>query len=100
MMQSTARRKMKPCSFVPYCLLLSSICIYFGSRSVVGQATPASVPGQLAIIEPLLVVSTLDGGLFGIGKRSGLVKWTLNEEPIVKLPQLPNATDSLKQPLF
>lgn len=56
--------------------------------------------GQLAIIEPTLLVSTLDGNLYAVGQKSGLIKWTLQEEPIVKLPQLPNATENLKQPLF
>ena len=68
--------------------------------SITVCANSSTNDAQLAIIEPTLLVSTLDGGLYAVGQRSGLIKWTLQEEPIVRLPQMPNSTQNLKQPLF
>ncbi|CAG2162652.1 unnamed protein product, partial [Oppiella nova] len=46
----------------------------------------------VAIREPSLLISTLDGTLHAIGQRSGLIKWSLNESPILKLPNIENMT--------
>ncbi|KAI1304172.1 Serine/threonine-protein kinase/endoribonuclease ire-1 [Halotydeus destructor] len=76
-------------------LVILAVGLIVGSALIVTENV-----AQLAIIEPTLLVSTLDGGLYAIGKRSGLIKWTIQDEPIVKLPQLPNVTENMKQPLF
>ncbi|GFY42242.1 hypothetical protein TNIN_97411 [Trichonephila inaurata madagascariensis] len=39
----------------------------------------------IAIQEPTLLVSTLNGTLFAVSVKTGAVKWTLQEEPVLKL---------------
>ncbi|KAG8234700.1 hypothetical protein J437_LFUL014316 [Ladona fulva] len=36
--------------------------------------------------DPLLLISTLDGSLFGVSQRTGHIRWKINEEPAVKAP--------------
>ncbi|RWS13129.1 serine/threonine-protein kinase/endoribonuclease IRE1-like protein [Dinothrombium tinctorium] len=61
-----------------------------------------SAEQPIAVIEPHLLISTLDGSLFAIGKRSGLIEWSAKEDSIVKLPSVPNITDKnqVKMPMF
>ncbi|CAG2108280.1 unnamed protein product [Medioppia subpectinata] len=55
----------------------------------------------VAIREPSLLISTLEGTLHAIGQRSGLIKWSLNESPILKLPNIENITQhQRKKSLF
>jgi serine/threonine-protein kinase/endoribonuclease IRE1 len=67
-----------------------------------GSATSVQVNGtgvrgggeaQLAVVEPLLLVSTLDGLIYAIGQRSGSIKWTLRDEPLVRHPTRENVSD-------
>ncbi|KAI4900566.1 hypothetical protein NFI96_026756, partial [Prochilodus magdalenae] len=44
------------------------------------SATTVSLP------ESLLFVSTLDGNLHAVNKRSGSIKWTLKEDPVLQVP--------------
>lgn len=41
---------------------------------------------HLAIVEPLVLVSTLDGTLHAIEKKSGSIRWSRQEEPVLKVP--------------
>lgn len=36
--------------------------------------------------DPLLLLSTLDGSFYGVGQKTGYIKWTLKDEPAVKVP--------------
>ena len=47
------------------------------------------------MVEPLLLVSTLDGLIYAIGQRSGLIKWTLRDEPLVRHPTRGNVSDEV-----
>jgi len=45
--------------------------------------------GSITLIEqPVLLVSTLDGTLYALDKHTGKIKWKINEEPLVKLPDM------------
>uniref|UniRef100_A0AAQ4RDA1 Serine/threonine-protein kinase/endoribonuclease IRE1 n=1 Tax=Gasterosteus aculeatus aculeatus TaxID=481459 RepID=A0AAQ4RDA1_GASAC len=58
--------------------------------------TPTRVVCSLALIgfcsatvslpESLLFVSTLDGNLHAVSKKSGAIKWTLKEDPVLQVP--------------
>jgi serine/threonine-protein kinase/endoribonuclease IRE1 len=37
----------------------------------------------------VILVSTLDGGLFALDKKTGAVRWKLSDEPAVKSPYDP-----------
>ncbi|KFM77471.1 Serine/threonine-protein kinase/endoribonuclease IRE1, partial [Stegodyphus mimosarum] len=39
----------------------------------------------LAIQDPTILVSTLNGTLYAVSMKTGAVKWILNEEPVLKL---------------
>ena len=36
--------------------------------------------------DPLLLISTLDGTLHAVSKRTGIVKWKLDEDPVLNVP--------------
>ncbi|XP_069685321.1 serine/threonine-protein kinase/endoribonuclease IRE1-like [Periplaneta americana] len=36
--------------------------------------------------DPLLLLSTLDGSLYGVGQKTGYIRWKLKDEPVVKVP--------------
>ncbi|XP_041941366.1 serine/threonine-protein kinase/endoribonuclease IRE1-like [Alosa sapidissima] len=40
----------------------------------------------LSLPESLLFVSTLDGNLHAVNKRSGSIQWTLKEDPVLQVP--------------
>ncbi|XP_048408198.1 serine/threonine-protein kinase/endoribonuclease IRE1 isoform X2 [Stegostoma tigrinum] len=40
----------------------------------------------VTIPETLLFISTLDGNLHAVSKRTGEIKWTLKEDPIIQVP--------------
>ncbi|XP_073712900.1 serine/threonine-protein kinase/endoribonuclease IRE1-like [Misgurnus anguillicaudatus] len=40
----------------------------------------------VSVPESLLFVSTLDGNLHAVSKRSGTIKWTLKEDPVLQVP--------------
>ncbi|XP_030646250.1 serine/threonine-protein kinase/endoribonuclease IRE1 [Chanos chanos] len=40
----------------------------------------------VSLPESLLFVSTLDGNLHAVSKRSGSIKWTLKEDPVLQVP--------------
>ena len=41
---------------------------------------------DLAPTDPLLLISTLDGTLHAVSKRTGIVKWKLDEDPVLNVP--------------
>ncbi|XP_061701371.1 serine/threonine-protein kinase/endoribonuclease IRE1-like [Syngnathoides biaculeatus] len=59
------------------CFLLSSAAL---PRKVFSSASTVSLP------ESLLFVSTLDGNLHAVSKKSGSIKWTLKEDPVLQVP--------------
>ncbi|XP_062874793.1 serine/threonine-protein kinase/endoribonuclease IRE1-like isoform X2 [Trichomycterus rosablanca] len=54
----------------------------FWSLFLTGQCSGSSV----SLPESLLFVSTLDGNLHAVSKRSGSIKWTLKEDPVLQVP--------------
>lgn len=40
----------------------------------------------VSVPESLLFVSTLDGNLHAVSRRSGTIKWTLKEDPVLQVP--------------
>ncbi|XP_037331207.2 serine/threonine-protein kinase/endoribonuclease IRE1-like isoform X2 [Pungitius pungitius] len=40
----------------------------------------------VSLSESLLFVSTLDGNLHAVSKKSGTIKWTLKEDPVLQVP--------------
>ncbi|XP_035254246.1 serine/threonine-protein kinase/endoribonuclease IRE1-like, partial [Anguilla anguilla] len=42
--------------------------------------------GTVSLPESLLFVSTLDGNLHAVSRRSGSIKWTLKEDPVLQVP--------------
>nr|ALD61275.1 inositol-requiring enzyme-1 [Tachysurus fulvidraco] len=60
-------------------------CIYtalFTTLLLEGHCSRSSV----SLPESLLFVSTLDGNLHAVSKRSGFIKWTLKEDPVLQVP--------------
>ncbi|XP_022243411.1 serine/threonine-protein kinase/endoribonuclease IRE1-like isoform X1 [Limulus polyphemus] len=49
----------------------------------------------LAVVEPTLLVSTLDGSLYAVSQYTGLVHWSFKEEPVLKM-----SLDVTKRPTF
>uniref|UniRef100_A0AAQ4RVZ7 Serine/threonine-protein kinase/endoribonuclease IRE1 n=1 Tax=Gasterosteus aculeatus aculeatus TaxID=481459 RepID=A0AAQ4RVZ7_GASAC len=50
----------------------------------------------VSLPESLLFVSTLDGNLHAVSKKSGAIKWTLKEDPVLQVPTpafLPDPND-------
>jgi len=41
---------------------------------------------DVTAVEPLLLISTLDGALHAVNKKDGLVKWKLDEDPVLNVP--------------
>ena len=39
--------------------------------------------------DQVILVSTLEGGLFALDKKTGTIRWKLNDEPVVKSPYDP-----------
>uniref|UniRef100_A0A4W4DU46 Serine/threonine-protein kinase/endoribonuclease IRE1 n=1 Tax=Electrophorus electricus TaxID=8005 RepID=A0A4W4DU46_ELEEL len=44
------------------------------------------IANTVSLPESLLFVSTLDGSLHAVSKRSGSIKWTLKEDPVLQVP--------------
>ncbi|XP_064478803.1 serine/threonine-protein kinase/endoribonuclease IRE1-like [Ornithodoros turicata] len=41
---------------------------------------------NVAILEPMILLSTLDGTLFALEKKTGTIHWSRKEEPVLKVP--------------
>ncbi|XP_037118376.1 serine/threonine-protein kinase/endoribonuclease IRE1 [Syngnathus acus] len=53
-----------------------------------GEVTITQVEGVKVVTRPesLLFVSTLDGNLHAVSKKTGDIKWTLREDPVILVP--------------
>ncbi|XP_066517792.1 serine/threonine-protein kinase/endoribonuclease IRE1 isoform X2 [Hoplias malabaricus] len=49
-------------------------------------ASQCAGSSSLTLPESLLFVSTLDGSLHAVSKKTGDIKWTLKEDPIIQVP--------------
>uniref|UniRef100_A0AAZ3P504 non-specific serine/threonine protein kinase n=1 Tax=Oncorhynchus tshawytscha TaxID=74940 RepID=A0AAZ3P504_ONCTS len=59
------------------------MCFYSILYSVLQSFCRAST---VSLPESLLFVSTLDGNLHAVSKKSGSIKWTLKEDPVLQVP--------------
>ncbi|KAK5914110.1 hypothetical protein CgunFtcFv8_008573 [Champsocephalus gunnari] len=62
-----------------WCFLSLLCCAGIPQKGFCGAST-VSLP------ESLLFVSTLDGNLHAVSKKSGSIKWTLKEDPVLQVP--------------
>ncbi|KAM7296392.1 serine/threonine-protein kinase/endoribonuclease IRE1 [Ixodes scapularis] len=59
----------------------------------------AKAERHLAVVEPIILVSTLEGTLYAIEKKSGNIRWSRKEEPVLKVPfDLTKRTSFLPDP--
>uniref|UniRef100_A0A3Q3T2C6 non-specific serine/threonine protein kinase n=1 Tax=Mastacembelus armatus TaxID=205130 RepID=A0A3Q3T2C6_9TELE len=65
-------------ALVWFCLAL--LCCAALPQKGFSSASTVSLP------ESLLFVSTLDGNLHAVSKKSGSIKWTLKEDPVLQVP--------------
>ncbi|XP_032443408.1 serine/threonine-protein kinase/endoribonuclease IRE1 [Xiphophorus hellerii] len=63
-------------------LLCCFIALFFYAGPQKGFCSASTV----ALPESLLFVSTLDGNLHAVSKKSGSIKWTLKEDPVLQVP--------------
>ncbi|XP_069808178.1 serine/threonine-protein kinase/endoribonuclease IRE1 isoform X2 [Dendropsophus ebraccatus] len=61
-------------------LLWSLIVTVLLCQMAGGQGSSVALP------ESLLFVSTLDGGLHAVSKKTGAIKWMLKEDPVLQVP--------------
>uniref|UniRef100_A0A1A8FGK7 Serine/threonine-protein kinase/endoribonuclease IRE1 n=2 Tax=Nothobranchius TaxID=28779 RepID=A0A1A8FGK7_9TELE len=62
------------------CCVLGLLCCAGFPQQGLCSASTVSLP------ENLLFVSTLDGNLHAVSKKSGSIKWTLKEDPVLQVP--------------
>ncbi|RWS12890.1 eukaryotic translation initiation factor 2-alpha kinase-like protein, partial [Dinothrombium tinctorium] len=79
--------------------IIISILAVITTHSLV-ECAQTKTSSPITVFEPNLLVVTLNGSIYAIGKRSGRVKWSLSEQSLVKLPSAPNSSAELKSPLF
>lgn len=79
--------------FDKYILLLAVFGCVAGKTNVEDRSTEL-IPEQ---DDPLLLFSTLSGSFFGVGQRSGDIRWRQDNEPAVKVPHDITQTSS---PMF
>uniref|UniRef100_A0A8C6TJS2 non-specific serine/threonine protein kinase n=1 Tax=Neogobius melanostomus TaxID=47308 RepID=A0A8C6TJS2_9GOBI len=63
-----------------WCILALLCCFGVPQKGCFCSASTVSLP------ESLLFVSTLDGNLHAVSKKSGSIKWTLKEDPVLQVP--------------
>uniref|UniRef100_A0A2K5WZZ8 non-specific serine/threonine protein kinase n=1 Tax=Macaca fascicularis TaxID=9541 RepID=A0A2K5WZZ8_MACFA len=61
-------------------LLLLLLTLLLPGLGIFGNTSTVTLP------ETLLFVSTLDGSLHAVSKRTGSIKWTLKEDPVLQVP--------------
>ena len=54
----------------------------------------------MAIRDSLLLVSTLDGSLHAVNQRSGIVKWSISDVPILQMSPIGNISEDTKHLLL
>ncbi|XP_061830351.1 serine/threonine-protein kinase/endoribonuclease IRE1 [Nerophis lumbriciformis] len=62
--------------------LLCCMLLYYAALPQKGFCGASTV----SLPETLLFVSTLDGNLHAVSKKSGSIKWTLKEDPVLQVP--------------
>ncbi|XP_039767215.1 serine/threonine-protein kinase/endoribonuclease IRE2 [Ornithorhynchus anatinus] len=75
-----------PARRAPRPLLLLLLLLLLGPDPHPGPNTPGHVGNAVTVPETLLFVSTLDGSLHAVSKRTGGIKWTLKDDPIIQGP--------------
>ncbi|CAK7290635.1 serine/threonine-protein kinase/endoribonuclease IRE1 isoform X1 [Vulpes vulpes] len=65
---------------MPARLLLALLALLLPGPGIFGSPSTVTLP------ETLLFVSTLDGSLHAVSKRTGSIKWTLKEDPVLQVP--------------
>ncbi|KAA0705229.1 Serine/threonine-protein kinase/endoribonuclease IRE1 [Triplophysa tibetana] len=68
------------CSRALVWIITAILCWCHSSLMGFCSSSTVSVP------ESLLFVSTLDGNLHAVSRRSGSIKWTLKEDPVLQVP--------------
>lgn len=53
---------------------------------IIKLCTTETLHQNLEVIDPTLLVSTLDGALYAVHKSTGAIKWALKEDPVLKVP--------------
>uniref|UniRef100_A0A452UT09 Serine/threonine-protein kinase/endoribonuclease IRE1 n=1 Tax=Ursus maritimus TaxID=29073 RepID=A0A452UT09_URSMA len=82
---------------LPRDLFVSKLLFLFGGYPrwlscliiLIWKALPLELtgfPSTVTLPETLLFVSTLDGSLHAVSKRTGSIKWTLKEDPVLQVP--------------
>ncbi|XP_056143450.1 serine/threonine-protein kinase/endoribonuclease IRE1-like isoform X1 [Lampris incognitus] len=67
------------CRALAWLILALLFCVAFDLQGFCSAST-------VLLPESLLFVSTLDGNLHAVSKRSGSIKWTLKEDPVLQVP--------------
>ncbi|KAM3598819.1 uncharacterized protein V6R79_023021 [Siganus canaliculatus] len=62
-----------------WCILALLCCAGLPQKAFCSAST-------VSLSENLLFVSTLDGNLHAVNKKSGSIKWTLKEDPVLQVP--------------
>ena len=55
---------------------------------------------HVAIRDSVLLISTLDGSLHAVGQRTGMIKWTINDVPILQMSPIANISEDSKHLLL
>ena len=66
--------------------------ILFVQFSVKQRAVVVFFQDLVSTDPPLLLISTLDGTLHAVNKRTGTVKWKLDEDPVLNVPMESSTT--------
>lgn len=88
---------MKSSVFLFYIFFVSIARVRATDDGVVNVTSTSSEESDTDVMDSLLLVSTLDGTLHAVGASNGLVKWQLEDEPILSVPM---DTSVIKGPTF
>lgn len=76
------------------------ISILFLVSFTISNGVSEEVNKHVAIRDSLILVSTLDGSLHAVGQRSGLVKWSISDVPILQMSPIGNLSEEAKHLLL
>lgn len=80
-------------------LLPALLCCLLPRTDSSSAKGSAKAGRHLAVVEPLILISTLEGMLYAIEKKSGNIRWSRKEEPVLKVPfDLTKRTSFLPDP--
>uniref|UniRef100_A0A4D5RZY9 non-specific serine/threonine protein kinase n=1 Tax=Ixodes scapularis TaxID=6945 RepID=A0A4D5RZY9_IXOSC len=84
--------------WTPWILPAVLCCLLVPVQSSSAKSS-AKAERHLAVVEPIILVSTLEGTLYAIEKKSGNIRWSRKEEPVLKVPfDLTKRTSFLPDP--